>query len=103
MTQSELMMLGVNFLVCAVGAQVCICRMKDMSRSSTKLTIRLQYMLWFSYFCASAISWTYDEPASLTQTIMSACVLAQLMLGFSAWRFGPPSYTRRSCYEAMGD
>lgn len=103
MTQSELMLLAINFAVCAAGAWVCICRMSAMSGSRTKPSIRWQYAIWFSYFVASAISWTYDEPASLTQTIMSAAVLLQLGLGFHAWRYGPPSYTRRSYYEAMGD
>lgn len=84
----------MNLFICLIGGWVCVCRMAKMSMG-TKRTIRTQYMLWFSLFVASAISWTYDEPANLTQIAMGLVVLTHLVLGASAWRLGPPAYARR--------
>ncbi len=50
--------------------------------------------MWFTLFAASGISWLFDIPASLGQIVMALGVIADLGLGFSAWRSGAPSYTR---------
>lgn len=95
MAANEMALVGVNFLVCLVGLWVCAVRMGRMSRRTTKLTIRVQYAVWSALFTASAISWTHDDPASLTQLFMTAGVLGHLLLGADAWRYGPPPYTIR--------
>lgn len=103
MAKSELLMIGANIFLCVTGMWMCLCRMKDMSKSSTKLTIRVQYAIWFGYFTASLIGGTWIEPATTTHVLMTGAVVAQFLLGFRVWRYGPPEYTRRSMYEAMGD
>jgi len=95
MTKSDLIMVGLNLIVCLVGIAVCLNRMGHMSRSTTKLSIRVQYASWVALFVASMISWTYDEPASLTQLVMTMAILGQLLLGTDAWKYGPPDYTMR--------
>lgn len=91
MDADHLLILG-NLVVCLVGAWLCVCRMAHMD-SKTKLTIRVQYAVWFSLFACSGISWTYDEPASLTQLMMGSAVVVHLILGLGAWRYGAPTYT----------
>jgi len=93
--RAELLIVGANLLVCAGGMWVCICRMGLMSSRTTKLSIRIQYAIWFAMFVASGISWTYDDPASITQLAMTASVLGHLLIGTDAWRYGPPDYTIR--------
>lgn len=102
MTNSEMALIVCNLAVCGMGAAMCICRMSHMSARFTKGAIRAQYAVTFAFFSMSAISWTYGEPATITQFLMSAGALAHLLLGFEAWRRGAPAYTIRGRYE-MGD
>lgn len=92
--ESKLLIVA-NLLVCMAGGFMCICRMSMMSLSTTKAEIRWQYVFWFSTFAASGISWTYDEPASFAQLLMSLAIVVHLILGLGAWRNGAPAYTRR--------
>lgn len=91
MDADRLLILG-NLIVCLLGAWLCVCRMSMMD-SRTKRPIRAQYTTWFCLFAASAISWTYDEPATLTQLLMGCAVVGHLLLGIGAWRYGAPTYT----------
>lgn len=92
---SEAVLVALNAVACLAGMWVCLCRMGQMSGSLTKLSIRIQYAITFSIFAASAISWTYHDPASLTQFAMTTALLAHLLIGTGAWRYGPPIYTMR--------
>jgi len=92
MAQSDFL-IALNFLVCGAGLLVCVCRLAEMSKATTKVIIRVQYSVWFGLFVASAISWTYDEPATLVHLVMSSAVFFNLLLGVKAWRYGPPDYT----------
>ena len=106
MTSETMLLIVGNFTVCGVGAGMCVCRMAHMSARFTKGAIRIQYAVLFAMFAASAISWTYDEPATVTQLLMSCGMLAHLLLGFEAWRGGAPWYTIRdvrTSYEVAGD
>ena len=82
-----------NLLVCMLGGYLCICRMKSTS-NKTKPVIIARYVMWFSLLCGSGISWLYGHPASLFQIFLGIGVVADLMLGFKAWRHGAPPYTR---------
>lgn len=93
MSGNDALLVGLNLLACLFGLWVCVTRMGRMSRRTTKLTIRVQYAVWCAFFTASAISWTYDDPASFTQLCMTGAVLGHLLLGADAWRYGPPDYT----------
>lgn len=86
---------AVNFVLCLFGGWICVCRMDKMT-AATKPAIKFQYELLFTVFVASGISWTYSEPATFGQLLMTAAVVAQLALGFRAWRSGPPDYTART-------
>lgn len=92
---NEAVLVALNFVSCLAGAWVCLCRMGQMSGSATKLSIRVQYAITFAIFAASAISWTYNDPASVTQFAMTTAMLAHLLIGTEAWRYGPPDYTMR--------
>jgi len=67
--------------------------MAQMTQHETKLVIRVQYAIWTGFFMASAISFTYDAPTTITQTFLSLAVVCHLMLGYSAWRVRAPEYT----------
>ena len=84
-----------NLVICLIGGYTCICRAIMMSKDDTKLAIRVQYVIWFGLFSASSISWTYGEPASVVQVIMSGAIVAHLLLGLEAWKNGAPAYTMR--------
>lgn len=89
---ADRLLILANLVVCGFGAWMCICRMSYMD-SQTKRSIRSQYAVWFCLFAASAISWTYDEPATVTQLLMGCAVVIHLVLGIGAWRYGAPTYT----------
>ena len=105
MSHGELLLVAVNFVVCLVGIAMCICRQGYMKKSTTKKIIRAQYSMWTGFFAASAISWTYGEPATGTQLALTMTVLIHLILGFEAWRWGAPSYTfnEHRRYEGAND
>ena len=102
MTPSDLILVAVNGAVCLSGMWVCLTRMTHMSRSKTKKQIRIQYSIWFGFFAASMLSWTYGDSASPTQLAMTTAVFFHLLLGTEAWRLGAPEYTNRPM-EASGD
>ncbi len=83
----------LNLLICSFGGYLCICRLRVID-SKTKTPIRVRYVMWFTLFAASGISWLFDIPASLGQIVMALGVIADLGLGFNAWRRGAPNYTR---------
>jgi hypothetical protein len=105
LTAEGLLLIATNLIVCLVGIAMCICRQGYMRKSTTKKIIRAQYSMWTGLFTASAISWTFGEPATVIQLCMSSAVLVHLVLGFEAWRWGAPSYTFRETrkYEAASD
>ena len=104
MSRSEITLTVINLAVCIVGFLMCVCR-NGMMTNRTKPVIRAQYSIWVGYFVASAISFTFDEPPSLTQVLMSTAVAMHLLLGFEAWRGGAPQYTvrGRDFFGDLGD
>lgn len=82
-----------NLFVCLIGGYLCICRMRFIS-SETKKPIMLRYVMWFTAFAASGLSWLFGFPPSLFQIIMALCVIGDFGLGFKAWRYGPPQYSK---------
>lgn len=70
----------INFFVCMAGSFLCICKMAKMGKSTTLLSVRLQYTILFSMFVASTISWVYKEPADMTQVIMGCGMVVFLYL-----------------------
>jgi hypothetical protein len=95
MGRAELLIVGANLVLCTAGFLLCVTRMGHMSKRTTKLAIRVQYAMLASMFTCSAISWTYDDPASITQLAMTGLVLGFLLCGNDAWKYGAPIYTMR--------
>ena len=89
---AERLLIAANIFLCAFGWWLCLCRLVMMG-SQTKLAIAAQYALWMACFTGSALSWTYGEPASVTQLLMGASVVIYLLMGWAAWRYGAPRYT----------
>lgn len=86
----------INLLVCTFAAYVCICRMRHMSASSTKLELRAQYAVWFVILTVSGWGFMlFDEPVNTVQLTMSIAILGHLLLGAPIWRGGLPHYWRR--------
>jgi hypothetical protein len=92
-------MVIANLLVCTAGMIICACRMSHMSKSRTKIQIRLSYSMWFTTFMASGISWTYGDPANLAQLSMSVAILLNLIFGISVWRYGQPHYAMKAAND----
>lgn len=92
---SEELMINLNLLLCLCGGFVAICRMGLMTKSGTKGTVRVIYMLYMMMFATSGISYWWDEPAGIAQILMGACVLCILLMGFGAWRNGAPAHTNK--------
>lgn len=82
-----------NLLMCMFGGYLCICRMKFTS-SRTKLPILVRYIMWFTAFVISGISWIWDANPTPLQIFLGACVIADLGLGFNAWKNGVPKYAQ---------
>jgi len=94
---SEHLLILANWAICTFGGWICLCRMAKMSASTTKIEIRLQYMIWFALFGASGWSFLFGERATPMQLLMSASVLAHLAIGVAVWRPQEgPLYTRRA-------
>lgn len=85
----------LNLIVCVLGFWICLCRSKDMKASRTKAVIRYQYTGWAMMFVASGISFLWGERATSVQLAISCWVVAHLMIGWGAWRHGPPRYTEK--------
>lgn len=94
MEHNTALILG-NLATCLFGGWVCICRMGMMSGPTTKPAVRLQYIMLFLLFVVSGISWLFGDPATWTQWTMGAIVIAHLVTGWGAWKYGAPYYTRR--------
>lgn len=92
---SSLMFTTLNVFLCAAGAWMCMCRMTKMSKSTTKRSIRAQYVVWFSLFCADSLSWAYGEPVTFIQLTMTTAIVVHLAIGFVAWHREAPMYTRK--------
>lgn len=86
-------LIALNLLICLFGGYLCICRLRVIG-PDTKTPIRVRYVMWFTLFAASGLSWLFDYPASLGQIVMALGVIADLALGFNAWKKGAPTYTR---------
>lgn len=84
-----------NLVVCLAGGYLCICRLRIMRASMTKKSVRVQYSIWFALFVSSALSFTYGEPPTWTQLVLTAFTLLVLLIGSAAWSAGPPRYTMR--------
>ena len=91
---SELVVI-LNWIVSSVGGYICMCRMSRMSESETKLQIRIQYMIWFSLFTVSGLSFLFGELATPVQLLMSFAVVAHLLIGIPVWRWETPAYTKK--------
>lgn len=99
---ADQLLILANLSICLFGAWMCMCRMAFMD-SRTKRTIRVQYAVWFCLFASSALSWTYDDPPTITQLFMGAAVVIHLLLGVGAWRHGAPTYTVLRQWEVSND
>ena len=93
---SEQLLILSNFLTCTMGGWICICRMKLMSHSETKMEVRAQYMIWFVIFASSGWSFVFGANPNVIQFMMSLGVLAHLLIGSSVWKQRAPDYTRRA-------
>lgn len=85
----------LNLLICSFGGYLCICRLRVIG-PQTKTPIRVRYVMWFTLFAASGISWLFGIPATLGQIVMALGVIADLALGFNAWKNGQPGYARQA-------
>ena len=89
------LMAALNFLLCSGIIVICICRSVHMSGSSTRLVIRLAYMLtavgatisglWF-YFTAEYPGWD--------SIVMAIALFWHIASGRRAWRFGLPDFAK---------
>ncbi len=92
--ESKLLLL-LNGALCLFGAWVCICRFGAMTGSHTKLTIRIQYVMWFALLLMSAFSFLWGHKVTKVEIIFGIAVLSHLLIGFAVWRHGPPAYTHK--------
>lgn len=93
--ESSLFMIVLNLIVTSAGGYISLCRLARMSRSSTKLAIRWQYVIWFVALCASGWSFVLFDPADSIQLLLSMSIVAHLALGAPAWANDTPRYARR--------
>lgn len=84
-----------NWIACALGGWICLCRLSKMSESRTKLAIRWQYVLWFTFFAISGWSFAFGAIPSVVQLMLTATVAAALFLGMPAWFAGLPGYAKK--------
>lgn len=91
---SDVWIILLNFIVCTFGGYMTVCRQTMMS-ASTKMNVRLQYMIWFCAFCTSGWSFAFGDPAQIPQLMLSTMMAGAIYLGAAPWRHGAPHYTRR--------
>lgn len=89
---SDSLMIFLNFVLCAIGGLICICRLKFIG-PHTKIAITYHYRMWLTLFAWSALSWTYGEIPSWVHIGLSGGALLQLILGSKPWKYGAPTYT----------
>lgn len=92
---NETMLILANWIVCAAGGWLCLCRMTKMSGRGTKLAIRWQYTILFTIFFASGWSWIFGDPATFIQMFRAGLLVIYVAAGMPAWRHGQPEYARR--------
>ncbi len=89
-------LIALNGVACGIGIFICVCRMGLMKGEETKASVRWQYVVLFTSFVASAISWLWIEPPRPMQIVMGGAMVAYLLMGVDAWKHGEaPHYTRR--------
>lgn len=94
MENSDKLMVLVNLALCLGGGFVCVCRMGMMTGQGTKWVIRLEYQVLCMLFVLSGGSyWLWQEVPTWAQLAFGVGVLVKLVLGWPAWRYGPPAYT----------
>ncbi len=83
----------LNLILCSIPGLICVCRLGKMD--GAKAEIRIRYILWIAMLGTSAVapSWLGIEVNAM-QMLFPICVLADLALGFKAWRNGQPKYVR---------
>ena len=92
---NDTLLIFTNLAVCSAGGYTCLCRMAKMTARDTKLSIRLQSTLWFTFFAASGWSFMFDFRPDLMQFVLTGISLAATLIGVPAWRHGPPEYAKR--------
>ncbi|MBL8512159.1 MAG: hypothetical protein JNM52_11010 [Betaproteobacteria bacterium] len=89
----------VNFLLCAFGVWVCVCRAAKMNRA-THLVTRLQYVIWSTLLLASGGSAPlFGIECSPMQAALSAGIVINLCAGIVYWRHGVPSVSYRQIQD----
>jgi hypothetical protein len=83
----------VNFLLCALGLWVVLCRANVMSESATLPYVRAIYTGCAMLFVASAVSPTWGPLVLLVMSCASTSALILILL--ESWLDGPPSYTMK--------
>lgn len=93
--ESKLLLL-LNLVLCLFGAWVCICRIGAMTGSTTKRTIRIQYVMWLSLLLMSGLSFLFGHHVTKVEIVFAVCVVSHLLIGFPVWRHGPPAYASKA-------
>lgn len=80
----------VNFLLCAVAATICICRLNAMTAPERKRRVRmmvvLEYVAWLGAMFYSALSpWIGEWPGSAA-IVLDLAVIIGLAASRKAWR-----------------
>lgn len=88
---SEQIIIALNLLACITGGFIVVCRLKFIT-PRTKESIRWHYVMWFTLFAWSGLSWTYGDIPGWAQLALSCGGLFQLILGSRPWKYGQPDY-----------
>lgn len=80
----------VNLVLCTIVGWACICRLNLLHRSVDRRP-RLIFCLLLTGATAHGLSpWLFKESSGLGDTIMTAAVLAGLLLSAHRWQQGAP-------------
>lgn len=93
MASDEIVLTMTNLIMCGIGGLVYLCRMSKMSAQATKLGIRVQCTLWFTFFATSGWSFLFGHTPNITQFLLTAIAFVATLVGSPAWRSGAPTYT----------
>lgn len=86
----------VNFLLCSLIGWSAFCRMRRMSKETTKLVWRLRYVVLQVAASASGLGpWLWREWPGPGQVAMALAALFVVGLTAKGWRSGPPDYASR--------
>ena len=83
------MLSTLNTILCFAAIAMCVCRLgSKMSKDTTKIVIRLQYVMWLglTYYLLM------ERPLTLLQVVTSAVIFVYLIITLPAWRNGPPQH-----------